>query len=562
MEVEKRKTFFLLATSVIFVTGCIYAWIQDSKVWERVKRPNIIVIMADDLGWNDVSFHGANQIPTPNIDALAYNGVILQRHYVLPICTPSRTAFLTGRYPIRTGMQGYPLKAGEPRAIPLNNTLLPEYLRKLGYATHLVGKWHVGYYSDYHTPTRRGFDTFFGYYSGYISYFNHTIKQDDHIGYDLHYDNSKNLSIDYNFEYTTDLITERAENIIKNHDRRKPLYLQLCHLAAHSSDAKEVMEVRDEQETNATLKYIEDYNRRKYAGVVTAMDESVGRMIKALGQSSMLENSIIVFISDNGAQTEGLLENYGSNYPLRGLKFTLFEGGIRGVACVYSRLIQNSSRISNELMHITDWLPTFYSAAGGNLENLEENMDGVDQWDTIVSGRKSKRESVLLNIDEVEDVSSALIGKYKLILNGKNIQYSDYYGDNGTNVSYPEYNVSSVLHSIAGSTIFHATNFTLNIKDVIKLRNKARVVCNNFTSYSKCVDKCLFDIYNDPCETTDLSNEHPEIVKKLNYFIAEYEKVLLHQTNAPVDPRSYPKNFNGTWMPWIQLSLNEIPILY
>lgn len=189
-----------------------------------------------------------------------------------------------------------------------------------------------------------------------------------------------------------------------------------------------------------------------FSGVVTAMDESVGRMIKALGQSSMLENSIIVFISDNGAQTEGLLENYGSNYPLRGvmkgyiwyfvfcikifrhlsrciynylfqylffqLKFTLFEGGIRGVACVYSRLIQNSSRISNELMHITDWLPTFYSAAGGNLENLEENMDGVDQWDTIVSGKESKRESVLLNIDEVEDVSSALIGKYKLIING------------------------------------------------------------------------------------------------------------------------------------------------
>lgn len=97
------------------------------------------------------------------------------------------------------------------------------------------------------------------------------------------------------------------------------------------------------------------------------------------------------------------------------LKFTLFEGGIRGVACIYSRLIQNSSRISNELIHITDWLPTFYSAAGGNLENLEENMDGVDQWDTIVSGRESKRGSVLLNIDEVENVSSALLGKYKLI---------------------------------------------------------------------------------------------------------------------------------------------------
>lgn len=101
-------------------------------------------------------------------------------------------------------------------------------------------------------------------------------------------------------------------------------------------------------------------------------------------------------------------------------------------------------------------------------------------------------------------------------ITGKNIQYSDYYGDNGTSVSYPEYNISSVLHSIVGSTIFHTTNFTLNIEDVIKLRNEAKVICNNFTSYPKCVDKCLFDIYNDPCETTDLSDEHPEVSMNIN----------------------------------------------
>ncbi|XP_068987005.1 arylsulfatase I-like isoform X1 [Bombus flavifrons] len=552
----------IVSMSVIIASGCLFYFyvVLAKEEAQGQQRPNIIVIMADDLGWNDVSFHGADQIPTPNIDALAYNGVILQRHYVLPICTPSRTAFLTGRYPIRTGMQGYPLKAGEERAIPLNNTLLPEYLRKLGYATHLVGKWHVGYYSDYHTPAHRGFDTFLGYYSGYITYFKHTIEQNLHVGHDLHYDVAGNLSVKYSHEYMTDLITERAEDIIFNHNRSKPLYLQLSHVAAHSSDAKAIMEVRDEEETNATLGYIEDFDRRKLAGVVTAMDESVGRVVQALRQANMLENSIIVFMSDNGAQTVGLLNNYGSNYPLRGLKFTLFEGGVRGVACVYSPAIKNPSRISNQLIHVTDWLPTFYSAAGGNLEDLEENLDGVDQWATIVSEKKTRRKNVLLNIDEKHALSGALMGRYKLI-NGANLTYGDYYGDSGTSESYPEYNVSNVLHSAAGSALASVSNATFNSERIIELRRAATVVCDNFTSYPRCLDRCLFDVYNDPCETTDVSREHPEVVDELNRFIAGYTAVLKTQTSGLVDPRSYPEHFNGTWMPWIKLPDDEIRLL-
>ncbi|XP_050598217.1 arylsulfatase B-like isoform X1 [Bombus affinis] len=552
----------IMSMSVMIATGCLfyfYVVLAQQKA-QAQQRPNIIVIMADDLGWNDVSFHGADQIPTPNIDALAYNGVILQRHYVLPICTPSRTAFLTGRYPIRTGMQGHPLDPGEVRAIPLNNTLLPEYLRKLGYATHLVGKWHVGYYSDYHTPAYRGFDTFLGYYSGFMTYFNHTIEQNHHVGYDLHYDVAGNLSVKYSHEYMTDLITERAEDIILNHNHSKPLYLQLSHIAAHSSNINKTVEVRDEEETNATLGYIEDFDRRKLAGVVTALDESVGRVVQALKQANILENSIILFMSDNGAQTVGLLDNSGSNYPLRGMKFTLFEGGVRGAACVYSPAIKNPSRISNQLIHVTDWLPTFYSAAGGNLEDLEENLDGVDQWATIVSEENTKRKNILLNIDEKEDLSGALMGRYKLI-NGAKLQYGDYYGDSGMSESYPEYNVSNVLHSAAGFALASVSNVTLNSERIIELRRAAMVVCDNFTSYPKCLDRCLFDVYNDPCETTDVSREHPEVVDEINRFIAEYFTVLMTQTPTKTDPRSYPENFNGTWMPWIKLPDDEIRLL-
>ncbi|XP_076378806.1 arylsulfatase B [Megalopta genalis] len=550
-EARKRVAYLLL--SVILLSGCLYLVLSQEQCPSKVQQPNIIVIIADDLGWNDVSFHGADQIPTPNIDALAYNGVILQRHYVQPICTPSRTAFLTGRYPFRTGMQGYPLKAGEARGIPLNNTLLPEYLKKLGYNTHLVGKWHVGYYSDYHTPAYRGFDTFFGYYNGYITYFNHTITQDNHTGYDLHYDVCGKLSVDYNYEYMTDLITERAETLIAKHDHQKPLYLQLSHVAVHSSDSKDVMEVRDMKEVNASLGYIKDFNRRKFAGVLTALDDSVGRVVKALQDAKMLDNSVIVFMSDNGAQTIGFLENYGSNYPLRGLKFTLFEGGVRGAACVYSPLIKKSSRVSDHMMHITDWLPTFYTAAGGNLEDLEENLDGIDQWSTLVFEKQSKRTGVVLNNDPSENTSGAIIGKYKLI-NGASLQYGDYYGDSGTDISYPKYNVSGVLHSLAGCAIREISQSALKFEDVIRLREEATVFCPRVPIYPNCLDRCLFDIHTDPCETTDLSLINPKIVKDLDDYIKNYMKVVVPPTNMPVDPNAFPEHFNGTWMPWIKLS--------
>ncbi|CAL7948728.1 unnamed protein product [Xylocopa violacea] len=551
--ISKHTILLLLVTAALL--GCILIITLQRKE-QAQQRPNIIIIMADDLGWDDVSFHGANQIPTPNIDALAYNGVILQRHYVLPSCTPSRTAFLTGRYPIRTGMQGYPLEPGEPRAIPLIDTLLPEYLRKLGYATHLVGKWHVGYYTDYHTPTYRGFDTFLGYYSGYITYFNHTIAQQHQVGYDLHYDVQGNLSVKYDFEYMTDLVSKRAEDIISSHDPSTPLYLHLSHLAPHSSNAKEEMEVRDAIHTNATFGHIEDFNRRKFAGVVTALDESVGTIVQALRRADMLKNSIIVFMSDNGAQTTGMLQNFGSNYPLRGLKFTLFEGGVRGVACVYSPLIKYPRRISNQLFHMADWVPTLYSAAGGNLEDLDENLDGVDQWATVASERETLRRSVLLNIDEARNTSAALIGRYKLI-NGAKPLHNGYYGDSGMNNSYPEYNVSSVFRSPAGAAIADISDHPLRVNDVIRLREGAKVLCNNVTSYSKCENECLFDIHDDPCETTDLSVKNLDIVNELNGYIAEYKKVLMYQTNKPVDPASFPKHFNGTWMPWLKTPIED-----
>ncbi|XP_008216017.2 arylsulfatase B [Nasonia vitripennis] len=513
-------------------------------------QPHIVVIIADDMGWNDVGFHGSNEIPTPNIDALAYGGVILNRHYALPTCTPSRTAFLTGRHPIRMGLQGIPMNVAEPRGVPLHERLLPEYLRELGYVTRLVGKWHLGYYTDKHTPTRRGFDSFVGYYGGVITYFNHTVTKDKHTGIDYHWDTSGKIEPFDNDQYVTDFISDQAEAVIKNHDRKKPLFLQLAHVAAHASENRDPIEVRNMTEVNDTLSYIPDINRRKYAGVVTAMDDSVGRVVKALKDANMLSNSIIIFMSDNGSPTaEAPYTNYGSNYPLRGIKATVFEGGVRVPACVFSPRLKDRFRVSDELFHITDWFPTLYKLAGGDLSKIQD-LDGVDQWSSISGSQKSNRESLLVNIDEVSNPEAAISGYYKLI-RGIN-RYDDYYGKDGNDYSPKTYDVTGVLSSLAGRAIASLGNQYLPPqKRITELRNKATLRCEKKDDRPSCRDTCLFDIVKDPCETTNIIDEHPEMEIVLNTYIQGYKAVLMNQTNTYIDPAGYPENFNGYWMPWM-----------
>ncbi|OXU27087.1 hypothetical protein TSAR_008392 [Trichomalopsis sarcophagae] len=289
--------------------------------------PHIIFIVADDLGWNDVGFHGSGQIPTPNIDALAYSGLILNRYYVSPICTPSRSALMTGKYPIHTGMQRGVLKGAEPRGLPLKEKLLPEYLRELGYRTHIVGKWHLGFYTKEYTPTYRGFESHLGYWTGHQDYYDHTAVEEPYWGMDMR--RNMEPAWDLHGQYSTDVFTKEAVKLIKSHNASQPMFLYLAHAAVHSANPYNPLPVSDEIVDKIK---IPEYKRRRFAGragMTSAMDASVGSVIEALDKRNMLRDCLIVFSTDNGGPAEGFNLNAASNWPLRGVKDTLFEGKYR-----------------------------------------------------------------------------------------------------------------------------------------------------------------------------------------------------------------------------------------
>ncbi|GIY80810.1 arylsulfatase B [Caerostris extrusa] len=192
------------------------------KAEEEQLPTHILFILADDLGWSDVSFHGFPQIPTPNIDALAANSIILNNYYSESLCSRARASLMSGNYPIHTGLQHSEIKSGEPTGLPLDIMIMPEHLKNKGYKTYMIGKWHLGYSNKEYTPTKRGFDSFFGFYNEQIDYFDYTnfdryedLKDQHFYGIDL----QKELKPrEIRGRYATDVFTEKALDIISSHN--------------------------------------------------------------------------------------------------------------------------------------------------------------------------------------------------------------------------------------------------------------------------------------------------------------------------------------------------------
>lgn len=544
------------------------------------KQPHIILIVADDLGWNDVGFHGSIQIPTPNIDALAYNGVILNRHYVQPTCTPSRAALLTGKYPIRYGLQGFPIIAGVPLALPLNEKILPQYLKDLGYSTHLVGKWHLGANKNQHTPIKRGFDSHFGYWNGFISYRNSTHSTGSMVGKDARrgFERAGDEMVD---RYATDIFTDEANKVIKLcKNNGKPMFLMVSHLAVHTGvPGPNILEVSNKTHNDIRFDYIENKERRLYAGMLTSLDESVGSVIESLDNNGMLEDSIVLFISDNGAPADDPIWGYGnsgSNWPLRGEKGAVLDGGVRGVAAIWSPWLKKKHRIFENLFHITDWLPTLYTAAGGDFEDLGQ-IDGVDQWESLTETSKRMRSMVLINIDETSGEEALIFNHWKVVKSNRTSDISYYlkYSGEPGNVG-PDYNMTAVAESLAGSRLSKInclvskadcmdtlTTYDLfyNVRSQAKVDGKCseRISDPDPNARFECFDSpCLFDIQRDPCEYHNIASRNPEVLNITVDMLGQFKNEMTMQNYPQTDPEADPRFFDGYWDTWLEKSGGSI----
>ena len=352
------------------------------------KQPNIIHIVADDLGWKDVGYHGSD-IKTPNLDKLAAGGARLEQFYAQPMCTPTRACLMTGRYPFRYGLQTAVILSAHTYGLPTDEWLLPQALKEAGYKTAIIGKWHLGHADKKYWPRQRGFDYQYGPLIGELDYFTH--KQ--HGVVDWFRDNKTVKEKGY----TTTLLGNDAVKLISNHDTATPLYLYLTFNAPHTP-------YQATEEYLEKYKHITEPSRRAYAASITAMDDQIARVIEALDKKGLRENTMVIFQSDNGGARDAKMTGEGNvtvvpcdNGPYRNGKGSLYEGGTRVCAFVnWPGRVKPG--IVEEVIHVVDVYPTLAKLAGASTARCKP-LDGLDVWETISEGKPSPRTEVIYNIE-------------------------------------------------------------------------------------------------------------------------------------------------------------------
>ncbi len=382
------------------------------------SKPNVVFILADDMGWADVGYHNA-LIHTPHIDRLAKEGVCFRQHYVMPTCTPTRVGFMTGHYPSRYGV----VAPAYGEIFRSDTVTLATALRDSGYSTHLSGKWHMGSPPQW-TPLQYGFDSSYGYFHGQIDPYTHHYK----TGARSWHRNDEYLDEQ---GHATDLITNEALRVIESrHD--KPFFLYVAYSVPHYP--------LDEPEkwTSMYEGKIAEPSRRWLAASITHMDDGIGRIVAALDRTRLRDNTLIVFVSDNGGQRTWRSESQyhgryvdkphtvlGDNKPLRGWKGDVYEGGIRVPALANWPGVLERGRCDAPI-HIVDWMPTLCALAGYRAPR-DLHWDGIDVWGSV-QGTASPERSMYWKAPRFSAVRR---GDWKLVIgnDGANAELYDLAAD-------------------------------------------------------------------------------------------------------------------------------------
>ena len=361
------------------------------------SKPNFILILADDLGFNSIGYQNITDMTdyTPYLNAYASAGIILDNYYAQEVCTPSRAAMLTGRYPLSIGMQFGVVAPDNSWGMNLNETTIAEVLSDEGYKTHVVGKWHLGHCSPRYLPTARGFDTFTGYVDGSEYYWSKHNDQYDNLQDFLTMD--KDCYYSYNGEnihnYSTWMYRDIAKEIIQEHDQSDPLFLYIAFQAVHAPFI-DIDELSNEFAKGMPEYYVGEkvyksiseniigHRRQQYAQSLYVMDKSIHEIIEELDATDMLDNSYVIFMSDNG----GCKYGGGKNGPYRGMKASLFEGGSKVDSFIYSPSFYTDAAgtIYENLFHVSDWFSTILDMAGVTYTASDDySLDGVSHHDNF-----------------------------------------------------------------------------------------------------------------------------------------------------------------------------------
>lgn len=456
------------------------------------KKPHILLIVVDDLGSHDLGIHGSG-IHTPESDALAADGVYLDQYYVLPYCSPTRAALMSGKYPLQTGVHSV-ISPTSTAGLPLREETLADLLKRSGYyTTNAIGKWHIGHSKWEQTPTFRGFDEFFGFYYGGEDYFSHIHGG----GYDLRHDRGPNCGegcskvVDERDHYSSFLFARETIRMMQDYvntstEDAGPLFQYLAFQAVHCPN-------------QVPIKYIDRYanhtewsdQRKIYAGMLTAADDAIGQVVRAYQEAGLWNNTLVIFTTDNGGPTTTGCTTGASNYPKRGGKCSLWEGGTTGDGFVSGPALAAMgypmrTRFSH-LFHVVDWFPTIAEWIGA-VPMHQSELDGRSQAESIRQrGAPPARTELFVGFVEqrVAD-QSHWFGPSLRHLNWKVVQ-GDYAGPD-------EFN------SHAEGTPYPMPGGLSNVTYL------------------------LFDLDQDPLERVNLADDYPAILQDMIYKLKLYQK--------------------------------------